>query len=158
MWRPLGEPVENPAPIDGVAIRTFELSDALAVHELLDEAYLAWDTSYVPISHDGWVSVMTGDSEFDAKVWFVAERNGRLVGCALHWSGGWLKDLAVRESERGRGLGAALVQQGLAEFSRRACTRVGLKVDAGNPTGAIRLYERMGFVTTARQAAWVSIL
>jgi ribosomal protein S18 acetylase RimI-like enzyme len=158
MWRPLGEPVEDPAPLDGVVIRTFELTDALAVHQLLDEAYLAWDASYVPVSHDGWASSMLGDSDFDPKTWFVAERDGELTGCALHWSTGWLKDIAVRQSERGRGLGSALVQRGLAEFSRRCCTRVGLKVDAGNPTGAIRLYERMGFATTNRQAAWVSIL
>ena len=36
---------------------------------------------------------------------------------------------------------------GLAEFSRRGCARVGLKVDAANPTGAVRLYERLGFLT-----------
>ena len=101
---------------------------------------------------------MTGDAEFDPAVWFLAERDGSLVGCALHWSSGWLKDVAVRESERGRGLGATLVRMGLAEFSRRGCARVGLKVDAGNPTGAVRLYERLGFVTTNRQAVWVATL
>ncbi len=36
----------------------------------------------------------------------------------------------MRESERGRGLGAALVRQGFAEFARRGVARVGLKVDA----------------------------
>ncbi len=80
---------------------------------------------------------MTGDPEFDPDVWWLAERDGTLVGCALHWSSGWLKDLAVRDSERGRGLGAALVTTGLAEFARRGKRRVGLKVDAGNPTGAV---------------------
>ena len=101
---------------------------------------------------------MTGDAEFDPAVWFLAERDETLVGCALHWSSGWLKDVAVRESERGRGLGATLVQMGLAEFSRRGCRGVGLKVDAANPTGAVRLYERLGFVTTSRQAVWVATL
>ncbi len=62
---------------------------------------------------------MTGDSEFDASAWFLAERGAELVGCALHWDSGWLKDLAVLESERGRGLGTALVQLGLAEFGAR---------------------------------------
>jgi ribosomal protein S18 acetylase RimI-like enzyme len=89
---------------------------------------------------------MTEDEEFDASVWWLAERDGALAGCALHWSSGWLKDLAVRDSERGRGLGAALVAIGLAEFRRRGLARVGLKVDPGNPTGAQRLYERLGFV------------
>jgi ribosomal protein S18 acetylase RimI-like enzyme len=158
MWRPLEGPVGEPVVPEGVVLRTFEPADARAVHSLLDEAYLAWDTAYLPVAHDGWESVMVGDVEFDPAVWFLAERDRALVGCALHWRGGWLKDIAVGNSERGRGLGATLVQMGLAEFSRRGCARVGLKVDAGNPTGAVRLYERLGFVTTNRQAVWVSTL
>jgi predicted N-acetyltransferase YhbS len=158
MWRSLAVPVARPTVPDGVTIRTFEQADARAVHDLLDEAYLAWDTSYVAVSHDGWATSMTGDSEFDASVWFLAEREGELVGCALHWSSGWLKDVAVRTSERGRGLGAGLIETGFGEFSRRGIGRVGLKVDAANPTGAVQLYERLGFVTVNRQAVWLSSL
>jgi ribosomal protein S18 acetylase RimI-like enzyme len=154
MWRSLATPVaEIPVP-GGVAIRTFRADDAEAVHGLLDEAYGAWDPLYVPVAHDEWVSCMTGDPEFEADVWWLAERADALVGCALHWSSGWLKDIAVRHSERGRGLGAALVTTGLREFARRGARRVGLKVDAGNPTGAVRLYERLGFVTERREAVW----
>jgi GNAT superfamily N-acetyltransferase len=155
MWRPLARPVEAPGPPAGLTIRTFEPADAEAVHRLLDEAYGAWDPLYVPMAHADWVSWMTGDPEFDSSVWWLAERDGALAGCALHWSSGWLKDVAVRDSERGRGLGAALVETGLAEFSRRGAARVGLKVDTGNPTGAVRLYERLGFVTASREAVWL---
>ena len=113
--------------------------------------------TYVPVSHEVWED--RDDRRFQSSTppcWFLAERDDALVGCALHWSRGWLKDVAVRDSERGRGLGGTLVQMGLAEFSRRGCTGVGLKVDAANPTGAVRLYERLGFVTTNRQAVWQS--
>jgi ribosomal protein S18 acetylase RimI-like enzyme len=89
---------------------------------------------------------MVGDDDFDASVWWLAESDGELVGCALHWGSGWVKDIAVRESHRRRGLGEALLRQGFAEFARRGVTHVGLKVDAANPTSAIRLYERVGFV------------
>jgi mycothiol synthase len=154
MWRPLGGPVEQPPLPDGITIRTFRPDDGEAVHRLLDEAYGAWDPEYAPMTHADWVSWMTGDPEFDSDVWWLAERDGALAGCALHWTSGWLKDLVVREDERGRGVGAALVATGLAEFARRGMRRVGLKVDAGNPTGAIRLYERLGFVTERREAVW----
>jgi predicted N-acetyltransferase YhbS len=154
MWRPLGTPVDEHRPPAGVRIRTFRPDDALGVHALLDEAYGAWDPLYVPIAHADWVSWMTSDAEFDATVWWLAERDGELVGCALHWTSGWLKDVVVRNSERGQGLGAALVSTGLAEFGRRGARRVGLKVDAGNPTGALRLYARLGFVTERREAVW----
>jgi mycothiol synthase len=154
MWRPLGAPVEpRPAP-DGITVRTFRRDDAEAVHALLDEAYGAWDPRYVQVAHADWVSWMTGDPEFEADVWWLAERDGALAGCALHWTSGWLKDVAVRESERGYGLGAALVTAGLEEFAKRGTRRVGLKVDAANPTGAIQLYQRLGFVTERREAVW----
>ena len=45
------------------------------------------------------------------------------------------------------GLGKALLQHGFREYARRGAARVGLKVDATNPTGAPQLYERVGFVT-----------
>jgi ribosomal protein S18 acetylase RimI-like enzyme len=35
---------------------------------------------------------------------------------------------------------------------------VGLKVDADNPTGAPRLYERVGFVTDRRYGIWAKRL
>jgi len=154
MWRRLNGELAAPRWVPGITVRTFDPEDAEAVHALLDEAYRAWDQHYVPVSHDAWVRGMTGDAEFDPTVWWLAEREGALAGCALHWSSGWLKDLAVRTSERGRGLGEALVREGLIEFARRGVARVGLKVDAANPTGAVGLYERLGFLTERREATW----
>jgi len=154
MWRPLAAEIDEPRLPDGLMVRTFEADDGRAVHDLLDEAYRAWDPLWVPMAHADWVRWMTGDPEFHPSVWWLAEREGALAGCALHWTSGWLKDLAVRDSERGRGLGAALVGLGLVEFARRGLDRVGLKVDAGNPTGAVRLYEKLGFVTASREAVW----
>ncbi len=158
MWRALGERVDEPQPPVGTAFRTFRGTDAEAVHSLLDAAYGAWDDTYASLPLEDWVSRMTCDAEFDPSVWWLAERDGVLAGCALHWSSGWLKDLGVAEPERGHGLGGALVGLGLAEFTRRGLRRVGLKVDAGNPTGAIALYERLGFVTASSEAVWVSRL
>jgi ribosomal protein S18 acetylase RimI-like enzyme len=45
---------------------------------------------------------------------------------------------------RQRGLGQTLLQHTFAEFARRGFTAVGLGVDAENPTGAVRVYERAG--------------
>jgi ribosomal protein S18 acetylase RimI-like enzyme len=154
MARDLRLAIPAPEWPPGVAVRTFERRDAQRVHALLDEAYGAWDGRYMPLPHDDWLRWMTGDIDFDPTVWWLAERDGELSGCALHWRSGFLKDLVVRESGRGRGLGAALVNHGLAEFARRGIERVGLKVDAKNPTGAVRLYERLGFTVESREETW----
>lgn len=154
MWRPLAGELPAASWPNGVSVRAFELTDAAAVHGLLEEAYGAWDPGFRPEPFEEWVTRMTGDPEFEADLWWLAARGNALVGCALFWTSGWLKDLAVRRSERRKGTGAALVAQGFRAFSERGVPRVGLKVDRDNPTGAIRLYERLGFVVSARESLW----
>ena len=41
-----------------------------------------------------------------------------------------------------------------AEFARRGLSQVRLKVDAGNPTGAVRLYRRVGMDELRRYAIY----
>jgi mycothiol synthase len=158
MWRGLDEDVPQPAWPEGVAVRTYEDADGPRVHALLDEAYGAWDATYVPLAHDAWLAFMTDHEEFDPALWFLVEREGTLAACALHWHvhqrRGWVKDIAVRESERGAGLGKALLHEGFRAYAARGAERVGLKVDATNPTGAIALYEQLGFVTDRRYGIW----
>ena len=145
--------VERPGPDD---------ADGRAVHALLDASYSTWDANYVPLSHDGWLTYMTDHGEFDPGMWFLVERYGELVACALHWKEhqrrGWVKDIVVREDERGNGIAKAMLHHAFREYAKRAAERVGLKVDSTNPTGAIQLYERVGFETERRYAIWVKHL
>jgi ribosomal protein S18 acetylase RimI-like enzyme len=162
MWRRVDG--DGPPPeIDGITVRTYRNEDGPRVHALLDDAYAEWDKEYVRRSHDDWLVWMTDHDDFDPRLWFLAERGGALVGCALHWnehSGyGWVKDIVVRSELRGRGLGKALLQHGFHAYAQRGATsRVGLKVDAANPTGAPQLYERVGFATDRRYGIWAKPL
>jgi len=47
---------------------------------------------------------------------------------------------------RGRGVGLALMAEIFAAFHGRGATTVELKVEADNPSGAVRFYERLGMV------------
>ena len=58
--------------------------------------------------------------------------------------GGYVALLGVRRAWRGLGLGKALLYRSFAEFWTRGVTRVTLGVDAESPTGATKLYERVG--------------
>lgn len=58
---------------------------------------------------------------------------------------GWVDDLSVRRPYRRQGLGRALLLNSLIALRARGLTEVGLGVDAQNPTGALRLYESVGF-------------
>ena len=157
MWRILDDDVDEPRWPHDMTVRTYDDADSERVKTLLDDAY-AWDAHYAPQSHEGWLSFMTDHIEFDPSLWFLVERDGELAACALHWKehrrSGWLKDIAVRETMRGAGLGKSLVRHGLRTYAERGVERVGLKVDAANPTGAADLYAREGFITDQRLEVW----
>ena len=162
MSRPLDGALPVPTWPKGVEVRTYTDADGTSVHALLDEAYAGWDRDYVGREHDAWLAVMTEHDEFDPSVWFLVERDGELVACALHWKvyrgRGWVKDIVVRESERGHGLGKALLHHAFRTYAEQGATSVGLKVDSTNPTGAPQLYERVGFITNQRYAIWIKRL
>jgi mycothiol synthase len=158
MWRTLDSDIPEPVWPDDVTVRCYTDADAERVHALLDEQYAGWDQTYVGRSHEGWLTFMTKHEDFDPAMWFLVERDGELVACALHWKEGqgrgWVKDIVVRESERGRGLAKALLHHAFRAYAERGADRVGLKVDSTNPTGAPQLYERLGFVTDQRLEIW----
>jgi len=155
---PLDGTLQKPNLPAGVTLRTYNVADAHAVRELLDEAYLAWDDAYVPMTHEDWLAFMTEHDSFDPECWFLAERDGELVGLCLNWKEGWVKDIAVSPAARGKGLGEALLRHSFARLRERGVGRFGLKVDARNPTGAVRLYERVGMRVVKRHRAYVKKL
>ena len=57
---------------------------------------------------------------------------------------GYLQRLAISPSQQGQGTGAALVIDGLRWMARRGATQAWVNTPQHN-TGALRLYERLGF-------------
>jgi ribosomal protein S18 acetylase RimI-like enzyme len=126
-----------------VSVRTFREDEAKAVKDLLDEAYAA-EPGHNPLPFEDWKTFMLGDPSYDPSVWFLTLAREEIVGAALNWKEGYVKDLVVHPTWRGRGLGTALMLQTFAEFFARGIPRVTLKTDSINPTQAWRLYERLG--------------
>ena len=141
----LPEEIPQPEWPEGVSVRTYdgEEAEAREIKELLDLAY-AEEFHHQPATFENWSRFMFEDPMFDAGVWFLAVADGKIVGAALNWDEGYIKDLVVHPNWRGRGLGKALVYQTFGEFKRRGLPRVTLKTDSNNPTDAWRLYERAG--------------
>jgi mycothiol synthase len=162
MWRSLASPFPGAVWPEDVMLRSYTDADGERVHALLDETYSAWDANYVPRAHEAWLAFMTDHEDFDPDLFFLVERDGDLVACALHWKEskgqGWVKDIVVREDQRGRGLAKSLLHHAFRAYADRGVGKVGLKVDSTNPTGAPQLYERVGFVTDQRQGRWVKRL
>lgn len=153
----LAGPVE-PGPMpDGVEIRGIVTPDDLPdVHAVIDEAF-ADHWGHDPEPFDGWVEEQTSSPTYDPTLWLLATDGGQPVGALnanIFGGRGWVAELGVRASHRGRGIGGALLGRSFATFADRGARRVLLNVDAENPTGATALYERMGMRVVKRWDLW----
>jgi ribosomal protein S18 acetylase RimI-like enzyme len=139
----------KPTWLDGVTVRTLRAGEEERVYEAHMESFAdTWMFTHEPFHV--WSHWFVKDPAFDPSLWFLAEERDELVGIALTRPSeteadlGWVRVLGVAPTHRRRGLGEALLRHTFEEFHRRRFERVGLGVDAENPTGAVRLYEAAG--------------
>lgn len=155
MRRPLTEgsapPLPEPVLPEGVTVRTFRPGAD-------DAAWLALNASSFA-HHPDQGSLTQRDLDdrkaepwFDPSGFFLAEREGRLVG--FHWTKvhsaeqlGEVYVLGVAPEAQGSGLGKALTAIGLRHLEReRGLPTAMLYVDADN-VAAVGVYEALGFTT-----------
>ena len=142
-----GEPAPAEWP-EGLRVETFKREDARAFHEAMGEAFED-EWGFVRMPFEEWSEVrFVKDPDYDPTLWFVV-REGEEIAAVMRnepdrSGAGFVGALGVRKPWRKRGLGLALLQHAFGEFYRRGKPRVALGVDAENPTGATRLYERAG--------------
>ncbi|MEW1699908.1 mycothiol synthase [Streptomyces sp. NPDC093249] len=149
--RPL-VPLDVPEPKlpEGVTVRTF-------VPGRDDTAWLA--VNAVAFAHHPEQGSLTqrdlddriAEPWFDPEGFFLAEKDGRLVG--FHWTKthaeeqlGEVYVVGVLPEAQGGGLGKALTATGLRHLAARGLPTAMLYVDADN-TAAVTVYERLGFTT-----------
>ena len=108
-----------------------------------------------------------GNAEFQPDVWKVAwdiatdQVAGMVQACILeeqnarfHRRRGWAEGIGVRRPWRKRGLASALIAASLRELKARGMTEAALGVDTENLSGALQLYERMGFRPVQRNTVY----
>lgn len=149
--------VPDPDPVEGIAIRTFRMEDARAFHGALNEAF-ADEWGFHAAGFEEWKARRLEAPETDTSLWFIAWSDSAVAGVircdATKFGGGFVGALGVRKPWRGRGIGMALLRRAFAEYQRRGVPHVSLGVDAQNPTGATRLYERAGMRVTTEDVAF----
>jgi len=152
----LEQPPPEPEWPPGVALSTFDPAEAREFHAALEEAFAnEWD--HEPESFEDWKQRRLNAHGADPTLWFAVKDGDDiaavLLADAARYGMGWIGAIGVREQWRRRGLGLALLRHGFAELYGRGEHVIGLGVDAENPTGATRLYERAGM-----HVAWSAAL
>ncbi|WP_139489074.1 GNAT family N-acetyltransferase [Brevibacillus dissolubilis] len=120
--------------------------DEQAVYEAYVESFADhWDFA-VP-SFEKWVE-KTKLPTFDERWWMIArDSKGAVAGfalCRMREDLLFIEQLGVRQPFRGRGLALTLLQCVFEASHRAGQALVSLGVDAANPSGAYRLYEKAG--------------
>jgi len=81
---------------------------------------------------------------------FVNEEENAVQGVRR----GWCENISTRATWRGKGVASSLICLALRALRDRGMTEAALGVDAQNETGALRLYESMGFREVTREVEW----
>jgi mycothiol synthase len=143
----LSEAPAEPKLPEGIELRPFLKGEHdVAVWQAQNESFRDhWGSHDVTLEE--WQHSRFGDPEFDATLWQIAWDGDQVAGFSLNryrMGIGWVRTLGVRRPWRKRGLGEALLLRSFGEFYSRGMKTIGLGVDAQNPTGATRLYQKVG--------------
>ena len=138
---------EEPQLPDGIELRPFIKGEHdISVWQAQNESFRDHWGSH-DVTFEDWQHSRFSDPEFDPTLWAIAWEGDEVAGFSLNryrMGIGWIRTLGVRRPWRKRGLGEALLLHSFAEFYKRGTRTIGLGVDAQNPSGATRLYQKVG--------------
>lgn len=115
---------------------------------------------FVPRELEDWLRITKDAETFDPNGVFVLEVAGAAVGfveCTdvhSHRGTGYIHGLGVRQAEQGKGYGRLLLHWAMAYCRERGFKSIELNVDTGNESGALRLYDSVGFRSFLSWEQW----
>lgn len=132
-----------------------------------------WDTEGEAFA-EHWGETIPNESDYqrwlsnplnDIALWQVAWEGDQIVGMVLNYidhnensrygfKRGYTENISVRKEWRKRGIARALLLKSMKMFRDMGCDHTALGVDTENATGALRVYEGVGYKTIRNQASY----
>ncbi len=164
MRRELAQPAPDVALPAGLRLEPWSAlldEQVLAAHNEAFTEHWGWQ----PWTAQAWQQWQSGSKDFRPDWSFVVldgqEVAGYTMACgresewaAQGFTEGWTNLVGVRRPWRGRGLAGALLTASLHAFQAAGLQYAGLDVDAENASGAVGLYERLGYQQRHRQEVY----
>ena len=163
MRRPTLDDVPDAPLPDGLELRPVTADQHRVIFDAEAEAFRDhWQSR--EMTEEDYVSLYKS-SDLDTSLWVVAWDGDEIAGVVQNWifadeneklgvARGWLEHISVRRPWRRRGLGRAITAESLRRLQAAGMTDAMLGVDAENPTGALGLYEGLGFEVYQRSIAY----
>ena len=112
-----------------------------------------------------WQVMFTGQRNFRPDLSVLAVSDGAVLGYALSYVSeataaatgsreSYFGQIGVVPAARGRGVSKAVIIEALHAAAAEDCQTAGLEVDSENVTGAVGVYESLGFATARTQISW----
>ena len=147
--------------IQGVEIRSIDISnpDQVALWHLLHQNSFSNHFGFAPRELEKWRELVQ-DSATDPNGVFFAFKNGQPVGFCqcndeyVEDNRGFINLIGVTLENQGTGSGEALLQTGISYCITKGYDSVELNVDTGNESGALKLYEKVGFKP---ESSWIQM-
>jgi ribosomal protein S18 acetylase RimI-like enzyme len=106
---------------------------------------------FAPRPKDLWIEQTTSAGTMDPEGCFIASYKGepagfvQLANANYHLNGGYVDLIGVAHNFQGLGLGQLLLQHAINFSVDQGREFIELNVDTGNESGALKLYEKLGF-------------
>jgi ribosomal protein S18 acetylase RimI-like enzyme len=154
MTRPLSEPIPDLPLPEGLRVRPVLPEDHRKIWDADSEAFQDHRDPAVRTEAD-FVGAFA-DPSTDTSLWQVAWDGDEVAGSVMNTiypdenerlgvRRGWLDAISVRRPWRKRGLASALIARSLQLLKERGIDEAALGADTENLSGAVRLYEGLGF-------------
>jgi ribosomal protein S18 acetylase RimI-like enzyme len=148
--------------IPDLEIRTLDLTnpDNIALWHKVHQNAFSKHFGFVPRELDKWRELVIEDVFLDHDGVFVAFIKDQPVGfcqCTDEYAEenkGYISILGVALEYQGLGIGEALLQMGISHSATKGYNSLELNVDTGNESGALKLYEKVGF---APESSWIQM-
>jgi ribosomal protein S18 acetylase RimI-like enzyme len=144
--------VPNIRQIEGLEIRAIDIANPAEValwHKLHQNSF-SKHFGFAPRELENWRELVL-EAATDPNGVFLAFKNGEPVGfceCNDEYAEenkGNVSILGVAQEHQGSGIGEALLQTGIVYSASKGFDTLELNVDTGNESGALKLYEKVGF-------------
>lgn len=154
MRRSLGGVLPDHLLPTGLELRPAVEADYRTILEANEEAFLDhW--GHCPATEESFHEACRGP-DATPRLWCVAWDGDEVAGVVMNAvftdeneqlgiRRGWLDRVSVRRTWRGRGVAKALCSEAFRVLRAEGMDEAWLGVDGSNPTGAVRLYEDLGF-------------
>ena len=160
MFRSLGAPLAPARLAEGYTFLEWTRERDAAFHAADVDAFRDhWGSA--PWSAEAWRHEFADDDGFRPELTVGVEHEGQVVGYVMVAAYGgieddegrpvaWLARLGVRRPHRGQGIASAAITRVFGLAREAGFATAGLDVDTENVTGALRLYEGLGFYPVKR--------